>query len=195
VEARSGAFDPSEPVVLTVRAFDASYRPLAGANVTLTLERVADPGVAPPRDDGNVASPGGSAYQLVTRQEGVTGPDGEWTLKVESPGPGAYRARVVAKSGNAALGSDEDAFLVRQADREIADGAPRPELMAALSDVSGGTVVTRADDVAGLRWKLPEGVRVHKRKTEPLWDRAWVAGVLALLWATEWVLRRRKGFA
>ncbi|MBI5493614.1 MAG: hypothetical protein HY904_01225 [Deltaproteobacteria bacterium] len=183
VEARGGAFDPGQPVELVVRAFDASYRPLPGAHAELVLEGALE--------GGDAAVP----YRAVAQQKGVTGPEGEWVVRVPSPGPGAYRARVTARAAAGSLGSDEDAFLVRQSDREIAEGAPRPELMAALSEASGGTVVRSPDDVGGLEWKIPEGVRVHRRRTEPLWDR-WEAGaVFALLWALEWVLRRRAGFA
>jgi len=182
VEARAGAFDPQEPVMLTVRAFDPGYGPLAGANVDLVMEGV-----------GGVTLDAKAPTQLVTLQ-GVTGPEGEWTVKIPPPGPGAYRVRATARVRGAALGSDEDAFLVRSADREISEAAPRPELLAALSDVTGGQVVASAGEVAGLQWKLPEGVRVHKRKTLPLWDRWWVAAVFALLWGSEWFLRRRKGY-
>ncbi len=185
VEAKSAAFDPQEPVVLTVRTFDAAYSPLVGANITLTLDGFGD---APTPDQ-----PGGA--RRVTQVEGVSGADGEWTARIPSPGPGAYRARVTARMANAALGSDEDAFLVRQADRESSEGAPRPELLAALAAASDGAVVLKPQDVEGLRWKLPEGVRVHKRKTEPLWDRTWVGVLLVAVWGLEWALRRRNGFA
>ncbi|MEW5850490.1 MAG: glutamine amidotransferase [Myxococcota bacterium] len=192
VEAKSGAFDPNEPVVLVVRAFDSGYGPLAGATVDLTLEGVGDNAPAAPTPD-SVLPP--SNARKVTSLQGETGPEGEWVVRLPSPGPGAYRARVTARAKGAALGTDEDAFLVRSADREIADGAPRPELMAALSELTGGTQIESGDEIAGLQWKVPEGVRVHKRKSIPLWDRWQVALAFALLWGLEWALRRRQGYA
>lgn len=186
VEARSSAFDPGEPVVLTVRAFDPGYAPLAGAAVELTVEN-ADKTASPA---SNGSSPSGP---LVLK--GETGPEGEWRARIPSMAPGAYLARVAARFKGAALGTDEDAFLVRRTDREMADGAPRPELLAALSDVTDGQSVERGAEVASLKWKMPEGVRVHKRKTVPLWDKSWVALVFAALWGLEWILRRRQGYA
>lgn len=180
VEAQGSAFDPKDPVLLTVRAFDSTYGPLANAAVEVTV---------------TATSALGGAARTVANLKGKTGADGEWLVKLDPPGPGAYRARAVARHSGATLGTDEDAFLVRQADRELAEGAPRPGLMALFSDASGGTVVTAAEDVKDLSWAFPQAQRVHKRKTVPLWDRTWVAGLICLVLALEWVLRRRAGYA
>jgi uncharacterized membrane protein len=181
VEASASAFDPNEPVALTVRAFDPSYGPLAGAQVQLTVDAL---------DGAN-----GSERRTLHSQTLQTGADGEAVVRIPPPGPCAYRARVTARAGGTALGSDEDAFLVREADRERAEGAPRPALMAALSEATQGSVIRSASEVAGLRWALPEGKRVHQRKTQALWDQSAVGVLFALLWAAEWVLRRRAGYA
>jgi uncharacterized membrane protein len=184
VEAASAAFDPQEPVVLRVRAFDPGYAPLAGAEVELTLE-------SPDATAGS--QPGARPRTVATR--GETGPEGEWLVRLPNPGAGAYRARVTARARGVPLGTDEDAFLVRGTDRETAEASPRPELLAAISAATEGSKVTTADQVGKLRWRVPEGVRVHRRKSVPLWDQSWVGLLFAAVWALEWALRRRQGYA
>jgi uncharacterized membrane protein len=181
VEARASAFDPGEDVVLAVRAFDPSYGPLANAQVELVLDGVKD----------GAAFAAASAITL----KGATNATGEWLARIPAPGPGAYRARVTARASGLFLGADEDAFLVRRADREISNGAPRPQLLAALSHATDGSVLEEPAGLARARWQVPQSVRVHRRKTEPLWDRWEVVALFTAVWVTEWVLRRRRGYA
>jgi hypothetical protein len=37
--------------------------------------------------------------------------------------------------------------------------------------------------------------RVHRQKTEPLWNQAWALGAVVILAGLEWWWRRRRGFA
>ena len=50
---------------------------------------------------------------------------------------------------------------------------------------------TRLSD---LPFEDPKLVEIGQRRSEPLWDNAWVLVALCLLLGAEWLLRRRWGF-
>jgi hypothetical protein len=122
----------------------------------------------------------------------VAGADGTARLELVPPGPGAYK--VVAK-GEGAADAATAAVAVRGAGPEDADVAPRPELLSAVAETSGGGFAAiPGGRLPELRVADPEVVEIGRRKAVPLWDKAWYLAALALTLAGEWVLRRRWGY-
>jgi hypothetical protein len=84
---------------------------------------------------------------------------------------------------------------VRGAGPEDADAAPRPELLSAIAEATGGAFdAIPGGDLPRLSLADPEVVEIGRRKAVPIWDRAWYLAALALALAGEWVLRRRWGY-
>jgi hypothetical protein len=84
---------------------------------------------------------------------------------------------------------------VRGSGPEDADAAPRPELLRALADATGGA----SSELPGgalpeLALQDAERIEIGRRKDVPIWDRAWYLAALAATLAGEWVLRRRFGY-
>jgi hypothetical protein len=126
----------------------------------------------------------------------VAGADGNARLELTPPAPGAYK--IIAKS-DARDGRPPEvataAVAVRGARPEDADAAPRPELLSAIAEATGGAFdVLPGGDLPRLALADPEVVEIGRRKSVPIWDRAWYLAALALALGGEWILRRRWGY-
>jgi hypothetical protein len=84
---------------------------------------------------------------------------------------------------------------VRGAGPEDADAAPRPDLLAAIAEATGGrSSALPGGGVPDLALADPEVVEIGRRKSVPIWDRWWYLAALAATLAAEWTLRRRWGY-
>jgi hypothetical protein len=83
---------------------------------------------------------------------------------------------------------------VRSSGPEDADAAPRPELLRAVAEATGGTYSSADRGLPEVRLRDPEVVEVGRRKDVPIWDRGWFLAALVAALAGEWVLRRRWGY-
>jgi hypothetical protein len=87
------------------------------------------------------------------------------------------------------------AVAVRGAGPEDADAAPRPELLQAVAEATGGAFsALPGGDLPDLALADPEVVEIGRRKAVPIWDRWWTLAGLAAVLTAEWVLRRRWGY-
>ncbi|HTT72130.1 MAG TPA: glutamine amidotransferase [Anaeromyxobacteraceae bacterium] len=181
VEPDRPAVEPGEPVGLSVSVRAPDYGPGAGAPVKAELVD----------EDGHPGPPA----------EAVAGPDGVAHLELTPPGPGAYK--VVARSrpscGAAPCPADAPvveatgAVAVRAAGPEDLDAAPRPELLRAVAEATGGAF-SSGDRLPEVRLAEPDVVEIGRRKDVPIWDRAAFLFGLVLALSAEWVLRRRWGY-
>jgi hypothetical protein len=175
VEPASPAVEPGAPVVLDVSARGADYGPAAGQRVSAEL--VSEEG------------------RVVGRGEAVAGADGAARIEIVPPGPGAYKvvARAEGPAGPGEVATT--AVAVRGAGPEDADAAPRPGLLAAVAEATGGAFSTLPDGGwPDLRLADPEVVEIGRRRDVPIWDRWWYLVALAVTLAGEWSLRRRWGY-
>jgi uncharacterized membrane protein len=170
------AVEPGEAVGLSVQARGPDWGPAAGAQVSAELVG----------EDGKV----------VARGQAAAGADGVARLELMPPGPGAYR--IVATGPPPTSGAPPErtssAVAVRASGPEDADAAPRPELLKAVAEATGGGFATLpARGMPEVPLAEPEVVEVGRRKDVPIWDRAAFLALLAASLAGEWVLRRRWG--
>ena len=171
---------PGTSLRAEVRSFDARYAPEGGADVRVVFT---------PLD----ASPTSDSSQEVIL-EGKTDADGQWQTEFSPPTPGAWRVRVRATKDGLSIGSDENAFVVQSVQLETLHAEPRPEILRAIA-AAGGGVFAEDGNVDGLRFKDHGVEKVHRQKTEPLWNH-WLPMLwVALLASMEWWWRRRRGFA
>ncbi len=172
VDPDTPAVEPGAPVGLTISARSPDWGPAAGKKVSGELVS----------DDGRV----------VARGEAVAGEDGTARLELTPPGPGAYKVVAHAEGGPETATA---AVAVRGAGPEDADAAPRPELLQAVAETTGGAFsALPGGDLPTLRLADPEVVEIGRRKAVPIWDRWWTLAALAAALSAEWVLRRRWGY-
>jgi hypothetical protein len=173
VEPDAPAAEPGAPVGVSVEARAPDWGPAAGRRVSAEL--VAEDG------------------RTVSRAEGVADDDGHARLALVPPGPGAYK--IVAR-GEGGRETATAAVAVRGAGPEDADAAPRPELLSAIAEATGGRFAALPGaSLPELRIADPEVVEIGRRKAVPIWDRWWILAALAGTLAAEWILRRRWGYA
>lgn len=170
-------YQPGERVDLEVRVHDQDYGPAHGALVKAEVLSA----------DGKV----------VGNLSGTTGDDGRVVLSLTPPAPGAYKAMVrasLAGPPKTDLGKEVGTFAVRQTGAELIDPAPRPALLEAIAEASGGeSFELPRSSLPDLDLVDPEVVEVGRKKNIDLWDRwPFIALFLGLL-GTEWWLRRRWG--
>lgn len=174
VQPERPVVEPGEPVGLSLSVRGADYGPAPGARVSAELVS----------DDG----------KTVGRAEGVAGADGTARIALPPVPPGAYRVAATAERAGSPPERSSAAVAVRSSGLEDTDAAPRPDLLRAIADATGGSFTSLPHrGLPGLRLSEPEVVEVGRRREVPLWDRWWTLAVLAAALGGEWVLRRRWG--
>jgi uncharacterized membrane protein len=175
VEPDAPSVEPGAPLGLTITARGPDWGPAAGKKVSASLVS----------EDGKV----------VARGDATVGADGTARLELTPPGPGAYK---IAARGEGEAGPGDaatSAVAVRGAGPEDADAAPRPELLSALSEATGGAFAALpGGSLPDLKLADPEVVEIGRRKDVPIWDRWWYLACLAVTLSAEWILRRRWGY-
>ena len=146
-------------------------------------------------------------------QAAVIGPEGERspleTAATEQPGEyraeftpvveGSHRLEVRAATGEKPLGSATANFLVALPSEENDDGRPRPELLKAAAERSGG-MFTHAASLTDAHWSEFEQLmeraapsRIVARSRVALWNEPLLFSLMVLLLGAEWWLRRTWG--
>lgn len=174
VDAASVA--PGKPVAATVQLRTPDYAPAVQKPVEVALYDVGQ---------GNP----------VALQKRTLTTDAEGNARFEAGvlPPGAYQLRAKAQVG-AAENEASDAVAVRASGPERADAEPRPKLLQALAEATGGRYVTLpTSSMPEFPLKPPEVVEVGSSRDEPIWDSALSLLLLVAFAGTEWALRRRWG--
>jgi hypothetical protein len=170
--ARSG-----EAVPATVRVLGRSGIEAADAQVQVVLS-------APNR----VTPPFTATYDPVTRV---------YHTRLLAPSAGNFTATATATLQGAPVGTDKQALACRDTVVELEKVQARPDLMAQIARVSGGTALnpqTPSSETLTSIFGNPPPVTVELRR-QSLWDKSW--GLLAItgLLTVEWILRRLRGLA
>ena len=165
------SYGPRGRAAVEVLLRDARYEPIADRAVSVVVRR----------DDAEVA-------RVSARTDG----EGNAHVELVAPtSPGAYRA--VAEVDGVTLA--EDVFLVETGGEELADPRARPEFLRALAEATGGSYYASPDDAPALaRFDATRTRSLGIREYAPFstWPMALFA---ALLFAAEWLMRRRWGRA
>ncbi len=180
VDARRAVLPRGEPVEADVRVLALDYGGLAEARVDVELVPVAGESV-----DGPV--PEGRAADRTTDEEGRA------SLAFSDVAPGTYLLKARARTEDGPVGEGAEPVIVEPTDRERRDPFPRPEILRALADASGGTFRTVTEPFDEIPLETEQRVEVDRSRQIPLWDDVpWLFLLVGLLGA-EWWLRRRAG--
>lgn len=124
----------------------------------------------------------------------VVSAGGQSKLSLPWQPPGAYLAEVVQKPSGRVLA--REVVVVEAADLEQRHAEPRTEPLQLLARHTGGRFSTLEDArLEPEQISLVQRTRLIARDTHPLLARGWLLGLLIALWALEWWLRRRWGYA
>ncbi|AKU91462.1 glutamine amidotransferase [Vulgatibacter incomptus] len=176
VQAAQRSVEPGQPVVATITVRRSDYGPAADAEVDVSVVDA-------------------ESGRLVHQEHLASGTDGTARFEVASPGPGAYKLLARASLGGAPLGSGEDVVAVRATSVERSEVRPRPALLRAIAEATGGGFIeSSARELPDLALAPPDVVEIGRAQDRPIWDRFWPLAILAVCLGSEWVLRRRWGY-
>lgn len=165
-----------DPVSLEVKVLGPDYRALEGADVEVEL-----------------LGADGARRDAVAVKRGVTGPEGAWAVAFEQPAAGTYVIRAQATSNGERVGTAEEPVIVEAADFEYQAPFPRPDLLRALAEGSGGQFVDLSEALPPIDIKDARRVEIDRTKRVAVWDTFPAFFGLLALAASEWWLRRRSG--
>jgi hypothetical protein len=164
---------PSEGLVV-VRATlrDAAYHPIGETKATVRI----------------VASDG----RTVRETTATTDADGRLAAELAAPNePGGYRV-TVARAGQQATIAEE-ALVVEASGDELAEPAPRPDLLRGVAEATGGTFVSDPDDAPALAALDSTRAQAAGTDVHAPFASLWFIAALACLMCVEWGLRRLWG--
>ncbi len=184
---------PGAAVAVEVRTYNPKYQPEAGDAVNASFEPLDVAPAAAPADSIAAAA----SYQ----QTGTTDTDGVWRSRFVPTTTGVWRVRATATRDGAAIGADEDVFIVGASSTEQLYLQPRADILAALSAAGSASFAAvpsasiAPNDVDTLTFVDRKVQRVLRQKTEPVWNRWWALALLVSVAGAEWWYRRRHGFS
>jgi uncharacterized membrane protein len=190
IETDRVIYRTGQPIAITAHAYDEQLRETTAYQVTARFKPEAQHTDQLPSPAATLAAATGTAYAgELPAQDPVLAPG----LQAGAVAPTREVEVVATHDGREIARATAKVIIVPDA-REFLDPHPRPEVLQALADSSGGSVLHSADDVAALLRDMPttEGDAVVTR--QPLWDAPWVWVVILGLLAVEWSLRRRAGY-
>ena len=179
VKADRDRYSVTSSVQITARALNSSYQATQGAQVKMIIEDI---------------SRGLDQAQEVHSAQGKSSAQGEVSLTWSPTRSGAYRVKA-RSSLDGVDRESSDLFIVADSLVELRDITPRPDILKAISDLSGGETLQAGDSWSTLKRHKPAVTQVNRRDDIALWA-TWWALVIALLAPTvEWTLRRRWGLS
>ncbi|MEL6772144.1 MAG: vWA domain-containing protein [Bacteroidota bacterium] len=171
-------FGEGEPVTLSGQVYDEALSPISDATV-----------------DVIVTAPDGTSTPHVMRAVGT----GRYALDLGPRPSGTYRFTADAtQAGNGTqLGDDAGSFAVGALALEFQNPTADASLMRQLAQRSGGAVIP-SEDIDSLEELLAQPGRfmpiaIESEQETPLWHVPWWLGLVVVLLAAEWVLRKRAG--
>lgn len=159
-----------EPARLVIRARDAGFLPVEGADVEVEVRRGVEQQPA----------------------AGRTNADGELVVEVPSEVRGAHRVRAVVRRGQEVLGEAETVYAVSSRDPELEEVTPDPAFLKWLAERSGGRFYPPGQQGEVLRDETADRTAWDRHEVA-LWRSpllmSWIAGFGGLAW----LVRRRAG--
>ncbi|MXZ75415.1 MAG: hypothetical protein F4207_11625 [Gemmatimonadetes bacterium] len=158
------------------QVYDENYRPVEGAELTVT--------VRPAQDEADALQ-----INLTSTGQGF----GRYAGRLQFLPAGAYSFEASAVLSGVPIGTDRGGFVVGEAGAEFERTRMNRELLVQLADMTGGgfylpsDIDRMADDI-----ELDE-ITVQESRTVSLWNHPGVLALLVCLLAAEWFYRRYLG--
>ncbi len=170
-------YSRNEQVEFIAEVYNESFDPLSDAEVKVSL-------AAPGSKTDFTLSPSGAGVYL-----GIYKPDR----------PGDHSFTAVATLDGKPVGSDQGIFNVGDVDIEMVHPYTNTSLLRYISSISGGSFYTYQNYLPLFdelkRYNEESAQRIKESVSHPLWNNAWLLGLLVLLLSTEWFIRKREGMS
>ncbi len=119
--------------------------------------------------------------------------DQSFSLDVPISKPGKYRLRTTAYTPHDTLKSISSPVTIQQTNIEMLNRSGKPELLSAISRLTGGRLLTRTSGFPVHRFKnLPDIYRENDHQYV-MRKSYWIWGIIVLLLGVDWWIRRRSG--
>jgi len=164
----------SEPVVADVQVLGIDYGGLEDAEVGADLVPLE------PDLEG----------QSRTRR---TGSAGLAAFRFEDVQPGSYMLEVRARHAGEPVGESREPIIVAAADVEMQAPFPRPDILKAVAEGSGGRFHDVREPLSAIDVEDPRRVEVDRTLTLAIWDGPLPFLLILGVFAAEWWVRRRGG--
>lgn len=179
VKADRDSYRLNDQLSIHAQSLNQAYQPIAGARIELSIEDI---------------SAGTQNSVLVKQHQGVASDSGELHFSWKVQKEGVYR--IVAQSSYDGIDRQAyDLFVVAEDLLELRDPTPRPDLLKAISRVSGGQVIDIDSSWAELNRLPPVVNQINRREDFALWATWWALCLALLFPSVEWALRRRWGLS
>jgi hypothetical protein len=165
-----------QPASAEARVLGPDYRGLGDASVRVDLFRAERRDAAPERT-------------LTVK----TGPEGNAAIDLGQLAPGSYVVRATASAGTERIGVAEEPVIIEATDVELMAPFPRPEILRALAESSGGKFFDVGESLSSLEIRDSRRVEVDRTRVVPIWDGYPAVVLLVALLVAEWWIRRRSG--
>lgn len=180
IEADRDRYPLGGAATLVTRVVDPDYRPAAGVEVRVQVDRaVFDP-------------QGAMRREPVETLVGRTDAAGEYVARYTPPTDGAWYVTARADVGGSET-EDDDVFVVATDPIELRRTAAQRGPLAAIARAGNGSLRTLDEGLDGLARVEPRVLKVNRRRDVPVWSSVWWLLLAVLLPSAEWFLRRRWG--
>ncbi len=192
VSLDTDVYTPGEKVPIYIAVRDSSFRNVEKAQVSVQI--------TVPRTDFSLSGQGGGDPPVGTMQTLTAHPDlenpGTWRAEYTPQQEGLYQIEVLAHTPSGAfLGHDAGAFLVNPNTAEFRRPDINEAFLRRVAEVTGGRYqpVSAAADLAdALSVAKTNYSRTEERDVQ---DAPFLYGLIALLLAVEWAVRRARGLS
>jgi len=172
------AFLPNEEAQARVEALGRNYQPLEGVQLDMDVTNEF-------------------SGEHILSAKGVTDADGQYRLAIKHDKEGYYIVKVTAKKENEEIGQDYAVFSIAAENKEFKDPAIRRDLLAKLSDISGGRYfdlpVKDVEEKVSL--ENPAVTKLVGNRRVTLWDNGYIFLLLLATASAEWWIRKRSGLS
>ncbi|MFH0991314.1 MAG: hypothetical protein V1799_15005 [bacterium] len=168
-------FSTLEKIDFFAQVYDANYQPITDADVALEITK-----------DNQLHR------MTLTSLDG-----GRYEGSMESLSEGDYHFKATVMTGGQLLADEKGSFSVGGVNAEYLDIRMNKLLLQQLALQTGGTYYDAGDiqnlpkDISAVK-EFKQRETIHTQEYE-LWNRSWMLGLMVLLFAGEWFLRKRIG--
>ncbi|MEE2900698.1 MAG: glutamine amidotransferase [Myxococcota bacterium] len=131
--------------------------------------------------------------RVLKRMTTKTNDEGKAIVNLGRLEAGGYRLRTTAYQEGVKLGESEEPLVVEAAESELQAPFPRPDILKALAESSGGKYQEVSERLPKVSIKQPNRIEVNRTEQVPIWDTTLCLVLLIGLLGAEWWLRRRWG--
>lgn len=199
-------YRPGETIALSALAYDEGANRTRDYSIVAMIEPVgmSDDDYSPVRWPDGLQRTGGEEGPCIAWGEEfeLSKPAGKEGYEIQLPiadstasAAQALRVELTAKEEGTLIDSMSLNIQVLDDPFELQNPFPNHELMSRIAAVSGGKVLSSADELARVLEKIPVKIGAPEIRTTPVWSHWSLLALLATLLTAEWIWRRTIGLA